>query len=227
MKQITYESLGVDVKLSVPADAAEYNALFPRKDELGNPVDACAEDAIDSVVFRSVLNKFRSRFVEVVAFKSGIARKVTKDAAGKVEGFAETEGKFVDRVCVETGVENLSCFQTEADLCMTGWAADPNAEKDSPFAIVAEPIKFDASAQVRTGGKKKTPKYIVEAIDQAIAAGQADKLATILSEKTGTTVLNTKESLCKALHDMELAAARQAAAEAAAKRNTLLAGLKV
>ena len=190
MKEYTVESLGVDVKVSVPSTVEEYNDLAKR----GN--DAVLDDAIGNIIYRSTLARFRDKFVTALIAHSGIpllTKVVGKDktTGADISEVIETELKYVQRVCLEKGVE-AETFQSIADeVCRT--------------------LTFDPSSAPRVGTPKKTPQVYLDAAKSIIDKG-ADALSNAcakLGKILGITVTPELEPLAKAIQARELAKRRE------------------
>lgn len=163
MKQLSYKSLGIDIKLNVPETVDEFD-LNAKK------TGACLLEATNNVIYRGSLAEFRDAFCAAVEDATGISRgtepildkenkpRVDKDGAPMLK-YTETEADYFKRVCAEKSVEPSS-FQAIADK-------------------VAEAIVFDASATERqpAGPKKLAQKYQDDA--KKILAFDDAKLAKV------------------------------------------------
>lgn len=161
-----YMSLGVEVNVPVPSDVAEFDLNAKR-------VNACLDEAIDNVVYRSYLADFRNLFCEVVETSTSIARKtkVVKKGDKEVEVWDETEGEYIRGIRATKGWEDdNSALQLIAEAVLTTVNADGKLV-----------LLFDASASERkqTGPKKLAIAY-KEAAQRIFTNGNQDKWGTKL-----------------------------------------------
>lgn len=196
----TIKSLGLDVVVSVPATPEEFTSL-------GGDV---MKEANNNVLYRSFLAELRERFTERLSAFTEIKRN-TKPGNKKKDGtigsdvWAESEGKFVDRVLAETETE-IEAYKDLMDEALKG-GYTPTGEKDP-----VGPLVFDPKAPDKSEAGPKTPaKTYLKAADEIIANGNADKVAANLSKILGRVVEATQESLAAGVRDAENAEKKQLA----------------
>lgn len=188
----TIKSLGLDVVVQVPATPEEFASL-------GGDV---MKEANNNVLYRSFLAELRERFCERLSAFTEIKRK-TKPGNKKKDGsvgqdlWDESEGKFVDRVLAETETE----IEAHADLMEEAQKGGyvPTGATEAIAALV-----FDPKASEGGNAGPKTPaKTYLNAAQQVIDAGNADKVAANLSKILGREVTFEKESIAGAIRDAE------------------------
>lgn len=194
MKDIKVNTLGFELSISVPADAAEY-------DRLARKENACVESAVFNTIYRSTLAKFRDVFTSRVENETSIPRESEPilDAQGQVKKnddgdelfrYTETEKDYFARVC--------------ATLVKDGSFASPEAAAAS-FANMAQEIMssiaFDPAEKERApAGPKKIAKAYVELASQREAEGKLLDLAQKLRQKLGNwKIEDTVESVARAI----------------------------
>lgn len=188
MQTTKYNSLGLDVNLSVPSSVEEFD-LNAKK------VGACLTEAINNCVYRGSLATFRTVFLhgqeanveegltEISGLDTitGIERKTKEsgkkdDKGNPILTFDETEGDFFKRILAEKGVE-ASTFQHHADL-------------------VASSIVFDASAKERKApAPKKLPDWAKKTAEEFLAGTKSfDKLKAAYHKLVGTELVVAGET---------------------------------
>lgn len=187
----TIKSLGLDVVVSVPSTPEEFASL-------GGDV---MKEAVNNVLYRSYLAELRDRFCERVSAFTEIKRK-TKQGAKKKDGtfgqdvWDESEGRFLDRVLAETETE----IDAYADLMKEAQAGGytPTGEIATIEALVFDPKKSEPNS-----GPKVPAKTYLNAAQQIIDAGNADKVAANLSKIVGREITADKESIAGGIRDAE------------------------
>jgi len=213
MKIVTFESLGLNVNLNVPADVAEYNALAPARE------NAVLQDAISNVVYRSSLASFRKEFVLALSKETNIPRQTKEVPAGKPDAAGvqktklvpdETEKDYVDRV-----IASLALAEAKTE--------DEIRARFQPLAdSIAAKLKFDPSEDVSEGVAKKPTKESIALVAQLKKDGKFDTARTKLAEQYNITPVPETDDEVALLIAEHLRKTREAAAVAA--RSTL-AGL--
>jgi hypothetical protein len=196
MQSQTVKTLGYEIQVQVPSSVEEFDSLAKKQ-------GVCLEQAILNIIYRSVLAKVRTTFVEVLEEQTGIAR-LTKDSGKKRKNeagveepvlvFTETEGEFVDRVLVETksSKENFEALMVS----------------------VASKVTFDPSeTEAKPSGPKKVAQAYLDAAKTIIDKGQGDSVAAKLTSKLGFPVEPTIESLGRAIAEDQRRKKAEIAAE--------------
>lgn len=196
----TIKSLGLDVVVSVPATPEEFASL-------GGDV---MKEANNNVLYRSFLAELRDRFTERLSAFTEIKRatkpgnKKKDETIGK-DVWAESEGKFVDRVLAETETE-IEAYKDLMEEALKG-GYTPTGE-----TAPVSPLVFDPKAPDKSEGGPKTPaKTYLKAADEVIAAGNADKVAANLGKILNREVPATQEGIAGAIRDAENAEKKQLA----------------
>lgn len=179
------KTLGFSFMLQVPETAVEYNAMAGAKEG----EDLCCEEAVDNIIYRSVLTGTRSDFCELLEATFNIPRDTKKvelkskneDGTPKYsEVYAETEEVYVNKVLARTG-------KTRAEL------------QELLDKVVAK-NQFDPKVKERKpAGPKKARKDLLHVTEAIVAQGKGDLLAQKLSEKLGKPVAGDANSLALAL----------------------------
>lgn len=210
MVKTTYKSLGLPCTVDVPGTVEEYNTLANRTD--GS--NAALDDAIDNVVYRSVLNNFRWKVVEAIDNDPTIPvkmnRKTVKDKDGKdVEVIDEAEGKYFARVCATLGLAD------EAAVV---------AKFGALAAKVSAGLKFDPAARAKTEKEPTISKAVQKIVDDIFSKGDTavQKTAKRLTKELGRPVEPTRESITGAVVSWEKAEMERQRAARDAARNALL-----
>lgn len=171
---------------SVPETAAEY-------DQLAKQEGACVESAVANYMYRGVFAEIRALFTEALGAKLGIERKTKetgKTRTIKEEGkpdvteaiviWAETEVEFVSRALAESNT-TIAAHQQLLNDIVSKLSFDPSKPESAP------------------SGPKKVAKKWLDAAQEVINAGAADKVAAKLTEKLGMPVDASLESLGRAI----------------------------
>ena len=154
MKKQTYNSLGLDFQIDVPATIPEF-------DKLAKHDGACLTKAVDHVVNTSVFAQFRQLFLHgreasngQPAFKglealTGIPRKV-KVGSKKKNDYAEGQMEYFERLCKEKNVAPAS-FQSQATATAALVKFDPSERSRGSARppIIATRYKEQAAAILR------------------------------------------------------------------------------
>lgn len=192
MQTKTTKSLGLEVPIQVPATIEEYASLGG--DALG--------DAIDHVIAHSYLTDFRDRFCERLENFTEVKR-ATKPGNKKKDGtlgedvWAESEGKYVDRVLAETETE-IEAYQELVAIAQAGGYTPAGASKPLD-ALVFDPKASEGGS----AGPKVPAKTYLNAAQQVIDAGNATVVAANLSKILSREVTPEKESIAGAIRDAE------------------------
>lgn len=174
-----FSSVGLDVKLNVPSSVEEFQKLG------GDPL----AEAINNIVYRGPLAEFREALCAKLEELTKVERK-TKEVPAKKAGEAatiewdESEARYVSRVQATLGLtpEAFSAqFQPEADA-------------------IASAIVFDPKQKERkSAAPKALAKKYLEAADDVIAKGGAEKVAAKLTKRLGSTVTPDRDGLARGI----------------------------
>lgn len=175
MKTTTFKSLGLNVNVSVPSDATEFDSLAKKS-------GACVEEAVRNVVYRGTLAEFRDILLhgrKVVTatdttpavegitgmdemFKIERKTKPTLDKDGKpkknaageeLTAYDESEQEFFDRIVATHGI-TATDQQKLADVVNAALTFDPSASERKPAAPKKLPAKYsDIAKKILEGGK--------------------------------------------------------------------------
>lgn len=148
MRNQTFKILGLAAIVAVPASVEEYDALAPKR------TDACLVDAVANTMYRGGHPVIRDAFVEAVAAKTGIARRVKKQGPPKKDGTTspiyESEGEYIKFVLANKKPDGtpwvLSEFQPEMDAAAATYTFNP-AESESSGGPVGKEY-MDLAAQM-------------------------------------------------------------------------------
>jgi hypothetical protein len=183
METKEFNSLFVKVPIQVPSTVTEF-------DDNAKRAGACLGEAINNVVYRSVLNDFRDLLihgreaskpgetpvveaVDGLETYTGISRKTEKKTVGKkeVEVYSETESEYIKRVCAAKA-----------------WDLDNPTELQQFATEIAKHLVFDASATVAAPkGPKKLPEDYLQAAQRILTKGNQAKYARFGITWTGET----------------------------------------
>jgi hypothetical protein len=172
-----YNSLGVQVKLQVPASVEEFDTNAKR-------VGATLDYAIDNAVYRGSLADFREEFVNLVEVETGIPRETKTVGEGDKakEVYSQSEAQYIAHVLATTG-RTAESFQSIADE-------------------VASKLVFDAAERERKpAAPKRISKMWMEAATKIVEAGGAEKASKVLTSRLGREVGTDVISLAAAIKE--------------------------
>jgi hypothetical protein len=208
MQDITVSTLDYDLSYSVPSTPEEF-------DTLGKETGLCIRNAVNNVIYRSVLAEFRDTFTEKLAELTGIERRYRvvrpgqKDANGvtvqeELTAWDETEKVYVRRVWAELSAADPEKYPT------------PDAARGAYASLAQEVIAsilFDPSKSTRESvGPRKTPKTYVEIADRVIElSGGLEQAVAKFNAKTGNSVPVDRDALANAIWQDQRAQAKTVA----------------
>tara|TARA_R110000868_G_scaffold160977_5_gene390829 strand:- start:1153 stop:1755 length:603 start_codon:yes stop_codon:yes gene_type:complete len=181
-----FNTLGLSFTFSVPETAAEF-------DNLAKKEGACVASANSNEMYRGIHPQIRSLFLDALSSETKIERKTKetgKTRTIKEEGkpditeavvvWAETESDYFARVLAETKTDKTA-YQGLLDSVAAGLKFDPSAAESAP------------------SGPKKVAKKWLDAAQEVINAGAAERVAAALTTKLGLPTDVTLESLGRAI----------------------------
>lgn len=182
-----FKTLGLTYSFGVPQTAAEYDQLAKRE-------GACVESAVANQMYRGVFAKVRALFTEALEEQSKIERRTKEtgknrtikgengapDTVEAIVVWDETEQDYLNRVLAATS-SKLEDYQGLLDSITSKLTFDPSEAEAAPSA------------------PRKTAKKWLDAAQEIINAGAADKVAAALTAKLGMPVEASLESLGRAI----------------------------
>lgn len=180
----------------------------PEMDAIGG-IGTCHKEAVSSMLYRGFYGDARAELAERIETEKNVRRErtsTTKEDGTVVEKITEYEEPFVSR-CLKTGVVTL------AEL--NQWLQD--VANDPEFAFTEYVKTPERKAKTKT---LRIPKDVFALVQSWIAAGKADKAATLLGSKLNRTVEPTEQSL-----GLAVAEDLRRETEAARKRTLASVGL--
>lgn len=220
MKKDIFNSLGIDIPLTVPETIDEFNSLDTSR------TNAALEEAINNVVYRDMLMEFREQFTAAVETETGILfkRVQKKDSKGTLL-FEDKTTTNEDGTTTMEKVPTMVVDETEA-VYFKRVLAEKNVEPtyfQSTAERVAAALVFDPKAGERaTKGPSKVAQVYANAAKELIAAGKGQEIATKLATKLGVSVEPTEDSLGRAIQLNEARKRAEAAKRVVADYSTLV-----
>lgn len=184
----TFKTLDMKFSIEVPETADEFDQLAKRK-------GACVESAVNNEVYRGVLPQIRSLFLEAVSARTGVER-ATKEVPGKTRTIKGENG------APDTVEQVVVWAQTESDSLDTILAKSNTTRATHQDLLdgIAAKVKLDPSIpESAPSGPRQVAKKWLDAAQEVINAGAADKVAAKLTEKLGMPVDASLESLGRAI----------------------------
>jgi len=200
MTPTSFKSLGFALTVQAPSTVEEFDANAKKP-------GACLEAAIDTIIFRSISNVFRDRFLHGYASEGGVGYDGIDKKTGIERKFETRPAKSAEGKPTDVWTESEAVYWNRVVAQLVAAGTYPNQEAVvaayQAFAQeVVDGILFDASeAEKAARGPKRIGKEYLAAAQKYIELGKGDKLSALLSKKLGREVPVTVDGLALAIKE--------------------------
>lgn len=181
-----YDSLaGLSAPILVYADVAEAEAVV---------AGGLLNEANNNMVYRGVLPTVRDTICTLVETETGVEREskvVGKTKAGKDIVQWEADGKYVNRVLAEKGLEDFKSLQPQLDALCRAFQDEDDVKNGRPGTPLAVDLK--GTERKAAGPKKLAAKYKQSAA-VVITRGTVDRVNSVQLAKINKTFTATNDT---------------------------------